>query len=302
MAERDHVIGGIVVEVDSDGLFHSRHVQAYKDGSFIDIANSEEGRGALRYFSDGTIASVRAEAMVMGDVHSDLLDQKAWEATKEMARIAMPKLLIVHDLHDGQYSNPHEKGKLLTQATQRHKTLLADLQATKDTFDKIVDFADEIGAEVVIVHSNHDDFLVRDISSMEWRGDKASALTYARLMVRQLEQGDALQSFVDPNGRAMWLSDRDDFYAGGFLLTNHGHRGTKGSRGSLKQIQQYVYSVLGHSHQAQIINGSVQVGCLCQLQQGYNSGLQGWIHSNCFVFPERRFLHVAIIDGKWRAS
>jgi hypothetical protein len=302
MAERDHVIGGIVVETGSDGLFHSRHVQAYPDGSFIDMANAEEGQGALQYQPDGNVIPVRAEALVLGDIHSDLLDPKAWEATKEMARIAMPKVLVVHDLHDGQYSNPHEKGKLLTQACQRHKTLIDDLKATKTAFEKIVDFADEIGAEVVVVHSNHDDFLVRDIGSMDWSGDRVSALTYAQLMVRQLEHGDALRHFVDPGMRALWLSERDDFYKGGFLLTNHGHKGTKGSRGSLKQIQQYVYSIIAHSHQAQIINGSVQIGCLCQLEQPYNTGLQGWIHSNCFVFPERHFLHVVIIDGKWRAS
>lgn len=300
LACRDHVVGGIVVEVGANGFFHSRHVQAYEDGSFIDLSNADVGTGACHYMPDGTMKYVRAEALVCGDIHGALLDPKAWQATKEMAEVCRPKLLVLHDLHDGSYSNPHCKGKAITQALSRHKSLDEDLNGTKQAFEKFVALAKKIDAKVVVVQSNHDNFLERDLSSMDWKNDRVNLLTYAKLLVRQLEHKDALQNYVDPNNDALWLSERDDFYAGGFHLTNHGHRGKSGSKGNLKQFVKYVKSIIGHSHEPNIRNGSVQVGCLCQLDQDYNTGLKSWLHSNCFVFPGGKFLHVVILEGTWR--
>ena len=299
MAARDHVIGGIVVEA-ANGLFHSRHVQAYEDGSFIDLANVDSRNpGAIKYLPNGEIEYVRPEALVCGDVHGDLLDPAAWRATQELIRLTRPKVFIINEICDGNTFNPHEKGRALDLAVQRFPSMEYEFTATRAVFDVIVDYCTAHDCKVIVLESNHDRFFERHLTSMDWRLDATNLSFCAKMFVRQLEHDDALQNYIDPDNRAEWVGDRQDLFIGGFFIA-HGDIGTGGSKGSLKQISKITRSVTHHSHKPGILNGSVQGGCLCALDQKYNKGFKGWLHSNTLIYPESHFSHVVIIDGEWR--
>jgi hypothetical protein len=62
IALKDHVYGGLVVEVENDEIFHMRHVRANKGGSFVDFGT--------RYDSNKKSSAV-LEALVLGDYHVD---------------------------------------------------------------------------------------------------------------------------------------------------------------------------------------------------------------------------------------
>lgn len=299
LAKRDHVIGALVVEADGD-LFHARHVQAYADGSFIDVALADYNtKGALRYYPDGTVEPVCPEAMVLGDIHGDLVDPVALLACEQIALITRPKILIVHEIFDGETVNPHHKGRTIVSGKKRHFCLADELDATKAVLDGIIVIAGKIGAEVMIVESNHDIFLERHLNSMDWKDDNINVVECAALFARQVAHGDALKNRLDPNGRCRWISTREDVRVGGFQVSNHGHIGVRGARGSLRQLSQYVKHVTGHAHEPEILQGSIQVACLCQLKQDYNIGLGTWMHSVALLFPEQHFLHINILNGAW---
>lgn len=303
LATRDHVIGGVVVETDGK-IFHARHVQAYEDGSFIDISeiNLHTG-GAIQYFPDGTKTVVRPEAAILGDIHSDLADPECMLAWEILVTATRPKAIVLHDLFDGVSINPHDKGKAITSSQKRFLNLTHELDVTAGVLSGILAIAQRIGATVYVVESNHDLFLVRHLESMDWRNDPANMVECAQLFARQLARGDALQNRLDPAGQCVWVSAKEDVILGGFLVSNHGHIGVAGSKGSLQQLSRYSRHALAHSHQARILNGSVQVGCSCVLKQPYNEkGLLNWIQSCLLTFPGGHFQHVVCIDGKFTAA
>lgn len=302
LATDQHVIGGIIVEVDGD-FFHARHVQAYPDGSFIDISLSNENEpGCVQYMPNGSIRRVRPEGMILGDIHSDLIDPDAWGASSDIIKRTRPKKVCPHDIYDGNVINPHHEKDAFQRANRRFVGLEEELDATKEIFDCIVDVCQENDAEVVVIKSNHDEMLARHLQSGKWITEHTNVHICAQLFVNQLETGNALASYIDPEGRATWIDSNDDYTIGGRLVSNHGHIGLKGSRGSLKQLGGIKPAVFGHSHTPGISGHSIQVGCLCELKQEYNKGYNDNMHSVCLLYPDMHFSHILIIDGKWCAE
>jgi hypothetical protein len=58
--------------------------------------------------------------------------------------------------------------------------------------------------------------------------------------------------------------------------------GAKGSPGALNRI--YQKSISGHTHSPCKIGDTIVVGTNSLLKQGYNSGVQSWLHSDVIVY------------------
>lgn len=295
LAERDHVIGGVIVSY-KDSRFILIQVQADEDGSFIYTDHA----GSHKYLPNGEVLSVITSAIVLGDIHSDLLNTEAWDATREMIARTKPETVFVHDLFDADSITHHHKGKALACSSKRFNSLKDELIATKHTLDNIVQEARKVNSEVFVVSSNHNDFLQRYLTSMDWGFDTVNIGQAAELFVQESNlPGSALEYVVDPASNCTWLSRTEDLIVSDYNLAHHGDLGVAGSKGSLKQLERYNKCIIGHSHSPKIIDGSVQVGCLCELKQGYAKGLRTWHHANCLVFENGTFNLMFIIDGEW---
>ena len=47
IAKRDHVYGGLIVEVEGAEIFHMRHIRADTDGKFVDLGVKYDGKKCL---------------------------------------------------------------------------------------------------------------------------------------------------------------------------------------------------------------------------------------------------------------
>jgi hypothetical protein len=300
LAEHDHVMGALILELDGNA-FHFRQVQADKYGRFADLGKLYTGTSVTDY---------QPEAFVLGDWHSGSTDEKAADAfvygSKGVTAVTRPKRLVIHDGFDGISINHHEEhNKLLRakRALENQLNLRAELQNYGDDLERLSAKVDE----VVVVKSNHDDFLDKYLAEGKYIEDVhnhafALVLAYAKLNgANPIEAGLNWLGYKLPKVR--WLDRDEDFKVAGIELGAHGDRGANGSKGSLATLEEaYGDVVVGHSHVPQIQRGAWAVGTCSKLKLEYNRGPSSWLHSSCLVYANGQRQLINSIDGRWRRA
>jgi len=307
--EFHHAYGAAIVELEGD-VFHTRQVNAVRDGSFIDMEWE---------YSGGHVKKAgRALGLVMGDSHVDFIDPQVVEATftapDSIVATLKPMYLIWHDLMD-QYTrnHHHRKDPFIAVAKQ-----VSGRDSVMDEMHRAAQFVEDHtpkGVKNVFVPSNHPDALAKWIKESDWRLDPANAETYlatALEMVRNCHMRDAGAWTIDPfvywmrkmMKRAkswVFLARDESFTIGGIEVGQHGDRGPNGSRGSVKGMSKIgVKTIIGHSHSPGIEAGAYQVGTSTRLRLEYNSGPSSWMHTHCVIYANGKRSLINIIDGRWR--
>lgn len=301
IADYDHVVGAIVVEVENNRFFHFRQVQADPDGAFIDLST--------RYHPTGRREPVRPEALVLGDWHSEQNDPVARAAFIEgpgsVCKVLRPRTLIVHDGFDGISINPHECHDALLRA-RRYSQNLLDLEAACRLYASDLDMMARHVEEVVVVKSNHDEFLHRYIADGRYLKDPMNHGTAVRIAAAIAAGApNAVQAAVEMFGlknkdAITWLEYDDDYRVAGIQCGAHGHKGPNGARGSLRGMEAaYGASVTGHAHTPEILRRAFQTGTCSFLKQDYNKGPSSWMTTSCTIYDDGARQLLNVIDGKW---
>lgn len=303
LADFHHSLAAIVVEIRDHG-FHLREITWNEKGQeFIDLGE--------RYTARGRSKALPPEALVMGDIHVGAHDPLVMHATFGEGSIyeaLRPKRLVLHDLFDGLSINHHEAGKVLTaasRATSGKSNLRRELDENARWLNALPPDAD-----VYIVESNHNEFLMRWLQ--HGKPEPENALVYHKLAAALLEAGERGEAF--PNPLELWLRpmlERSDairflktdeiFRIGGVELGMHGHRGPNGARGSVRNLSQIgTRSIIGHVHSPEIWQGVYAVGLSGLYDQGYNAGPSSWLQTHALVHSNgfRQLVH--LINGHWR--
>ncbi len=304
LAEADHVLGGLIVEIQDDKIFHFRQVQADKNGHFIDLGD---------FYRGNRVERIRPAALVLGDWHSGETSAIASEGflfgKDSLLAATSPRALVVHDGFNGKSINHHEAN---------NKILRAQLarQAGLDLETELKGYALDLSRmarlpgvdKVVISHSNHDQFLNRYLEDAGHEADPQNYLIGLKLSVAMIEgEANPVKAAVDgwllPNTarKIRWLSEDEDYKVANIELGAHGHRGASGSRGSVQGMEAaYGISVSGHSHTPEILRGAWQVGTCSHLKLNYSKGPSSWMHSSCLVYPNGARQMINIIGDSWR--
>jgi hypothetical protein len=299
IADHDHVVGAVVVEIVDDEFYHFRQVQATDGGSFCDMG--------IKYSPDGTTVEVRPEALILGDWHAGSTDPQAKAAWIDAAQKTKPKRIILHDAFDGISINHHEEGQNLLKV-QRSENGQLDLELEMQTLAADLKMLGNLTEEIVVVKSNHDLFLERYLQQGKYVQDPENHKIALQLSLAKLNGEDPLAYGVgmsfDPSSKEWhkirWLSEDDDFSIEGVQLGAHGHRGANGAKGSLRAMEAaYANSVSGHAHTPEILRGAWQVGTSSILKLEYNKGASSWLHSSCLLYPGGHRQLINCIEGQW---
>lgn len=299
IANHDHVMGGIVVELEDDDIhFHFRQVQFEKDGSFVDLGEY--------YRPNGNIESLKPAALVLGDWHSGETDPSTFTFTKDIADLLNPDKVIIHDAFDGKSVNPHERHNILNRgilASEQKLSLRAELVGLANDLN----WLGTLFPEVIVAESNHDLFLTRYLSDKDWVNDSHNfeiCLDIAHAIVHR-NQKHPLKYSLEVNGltatNIRFLKEDESFQVANIELGAHGHRGNNGAKGTLAQMElAYGQSVTAHAHTPEILRGAWQVGTGSILNPAYAKGASSWMHTHCLVFPNGARQLINVINGKWR--
>jgi hypothetical protein len=298
IANHDHVMGAIVVEVVNDKKYHFRQIQADAKGGFVDLAE---------YYCGNTVVPMYAEAISMGDWHSGETDPTAIRAMKELIDVVKPKTLFVHDGFNGLSINHHERNRQIRRAILAKQGLL-NLETELQKFSKDLDMMSNWGTveKVVIVKSNHDIFLDRWLESGEYVDDPHNYEMGVELARAMVKGNNPLRYAVEMLGlkakeKIQWLEMDEDYFIARIQMGAHGHKGPKGARGNIRGMEKsYGQCVTGHAHGPEILRGAYQNGTMSKLKLSYNEGASDWVHGSTVVYSNGMRQLINFFEGEWR--
>lgn len=306
--EFHHVIGAVVVEIESAKKFHIYQLNARSDGSFIFIDTE--------YHPDGTIEPAEpSQAVIFGDAHYRFADPAVVDATFKpggLVDVVDAPILVWHDLLDCYWGNPHNvDNPFITIA--KHK---AGYHLAREEVQETVEWMEKLGAgrKNIIVASNHDDMFARWIIREDWKDHPDNAEFYletALQMARSAKMSETGAEYVDPFG--YWVEqfkspDSDilplfgnqSYMVGPVEVSLHGDKGPSGARGSIKNLSKIGVKVItGHGHSPAIYHGHVRVGTMTRLTAEYTGPLGSWLNAHGVIDAfGKRHLHFCI-DGSF---
>ncbi len=298
IAEHDHVMGALIVEIQDNNFFHYRQVQASDTGSFVDLGKE---------YSANSVQKAEVLAMVPGDWHSGETEPMVINAINEIHRdLGAFKHIVLHDAFNGMSINHHEEHNFLLRA---HRANLGQLDLKAECKKLAEDFNSllKLTEKLVIVKSNHDQFLDRYLAEGKYVQDPQNHKFSLELALAMLNDKDPLQTAIEgfPLSRAKdikWLGEDTDFKLAGIHLGSHGHLGPNGAKGTIKSMAQtFDKSVSGHTHTPGIYRGAWVVGTSSFLKLEYTSGPSSWVNTLCLVYGNgsRQLINV-LPNGKWR--
>jgi hypothetical protein len=296
IANYDHVMGGLIVEIQDKVHFHFRQVQFEKNGNFIDLGV---------YYQGDRVSTVAPKALVLGDYHSIDKDPVADAAYKNLMKALNPETLVLHDAFDGKSISHHDQHKKIYRtmlAEQGKLSLEKELQVMTNDLNSLSCLV----KQVVMVKSNHDEFLSRYLDDSRYVNEPHNYKMAAILTGLMVQGKDPLKAGVEMLGlkepsKFKWLRRDEDFMVARIQLGAHGDKGGNGSKGTLMSMENaYGLSVTGHSHTPEILRGAWQVGTTSKLNLDYTKGSpSSWFQTACLVYPNGSRQLISVVDGKW---
>lgn len=300
IANHDHVVGAVVVEIEDEQHYHIRQIQAETSGRFADQGN---------YYSGPKVTPIAPSAIVVGDYHVTETCPIAEAALEDQVKTLKARRLVFHDFFSGVSINHHEQNKHITRAMlamEGKLNLMDELKECAKVIDKWTSFKDI--DEVIIVESNHHEFLSKHyLQEAKYAQDPHNHLLGAKLAVAMLEGHNPLQYAIEKligikhPGKVRWLKRDQDFKIAGIECGAHGDKGANGSKGSPATLEKaYGQCMVGHSHSPRIVRGFWQVGTLSKLKLHYNEGPSSWLNTSGVIYPNGGRTLINTINGKWR--
>lgn len=293
--EFHHTLGFVIVEIKSDDKFFARQVTAKQDGSFCDL---------FYEVRDQEVKEVNSiAAAVLGDIHLHNMDKGVMDTTKKMLDKLNPQHTVLHDVFDGwSISHWHLKDPIKLY----HKQLEGS-DSLKSEIDNMVDWLDEMKKyNLVVVRSNHDDFVDRWIINSDWKKNIKNSveyMEYAKVLLEAKAPNGIIPYIINENfgDEIKTLGRQDSFIVKNWELGAHGDYGQNGSRGNISQFRRLNTKVVtGHSHTPNRQDGALSVGTSTKLKMDYNEGgMSSWLHAHVLIHENGKAQHVIIVGGEY---
>ncbi len=297
LAEKHHRMGGVIVEIVDNKLYHFRHFEMCKDGSFNDLF--------YNYNKDG-MKFVGCEAIVQGDKHVGDTDPSVNDAVDEICAMGKPTYRIEHDFFNGKTISKHSMDNQVERAQLAENKQIDFLDELKMTAEELVRVRKLKTAKIhVIVESNHNDWIMQYLNKGKFSDE--SRLISIKLQAAAIEGTHPLKAAMELCGvkdgdDLKFLEVDDDFILSGVACGNHGHLGANGRRnpGTKGMLKAYGKCFFGHGHHGDIWHDAIMVGTSTYLKVGYNKGASSWDQSQGILYHDGTRQLVNVIYGKWR--
>lgn len=299
LAEDDHKLGAIVVELKNSKTFFYRRVEIdAKTGAFSDLNK--------KYHADGKVESIRAELVQQPDWHVLSTDPTFKKAAKEVVTLVKPKIMTLEDFFDGITINPHESHNILSRAMKAMKGELSLANELKACAAEIDDLTTWAADQLVFKYGNHEDFLKRWLNAAEYATDPLNHYEGVCLAKATLE---GMMPFefamrhrypVKRQEKIKFLTVNDSFKVNGIENGVHGHLGSGGKRNpGMVGLEAYGPVNAGHNHSGAILREVVRVGTATYMQLSYNDGASAWTHTLNIQHLDGARQLITVVDGEW---
>jgi hypothetical protein len=291
IGEFHHTYGFVIVEIKDNETYYIRQVTATADGSFNDLYYNVTNGEVKR---NNTCA-----ALVKGDIHYGSHDQKVLDVSfNELVPKLKPDNIVLHDIFDGKSINHHDEHDFVLQYLKEQK----NENSLQTEIDEMLQWIDVVKKDnnIVVVFSNHDDWLNKYIINKDFKKDIKNAkeyLKYAQILLEDKAPKGLIGYIINEKFPDIKCLGRDDnFKVLGWELAIHGMDGVGGSRGSISQFKKLnTHIITGHAHNPCRMDGAVQVGTNTKLRLGYNHGMSNWVHSDAIIHNDKKVQQIFYI-------
>ncbi len=302
IAEFDHLMGAIIVEVVDDELYHFRQIQMCEGGSFVDLG--------IRYSSDG-VDHLTVESLLHfygGDWHAGDTDPELKPVVLKFMRDMKVVDAFYGDFYNGHSISHHHIGrptKLSMKYRERRSDLVEELQIGIVDMKLILD---SISGTLYLIRGNHDEVLERYLDEGRYHGDIVNHYAALQMAIDMHDGKNPLEEAYkrfDVNGdvdwsRVVFLTREESLLIGGVEMATHGDKGNNGARASLQSQETATGAcIVGHAHSPAIFRGVFRVGTFTKLNLEYNVGPSSWMQTGCLIteFGERQLIN--FINGEY---
>jgi len=285
--EFHHVYGFVIVEIKDSETFFIRQVTALKNGSFTDL---------IHQVRDGKVTKINKVAYVnLGDKHLGSHCHIVEKKQIELLNYFKPSNTIVHDLFNGTSVNHHnEKDPIKKYALQ-----LTGDNLIKREVNNMFDWASKwLKYNLVVISSNHNDWVDKYIKSMDWKKDVPNAVEYMRY-AQILLSGNAKNGLIAYllsekfGSKIRTIGRNDKFCISGIELSQHGDVGPNGSRGNLSAFRKLSTKMdVMHTHTPARADGVMYGGTSSILRQDYITGASNHLPADIICHLDGKRQHI----------
>lgn len=286
-SEFHHTHGFVIVEVKDKDVFIPRQVTALSNGSFSDLCYNVNN-GKVKKISEISYANLGDKHI--GD-HCPIVEgqQRRW------LDYFKPKATMIHDIFNGKSVNHHEEKDPI----KRYYLEQTGDNSIKKEIDQMMAWIETMKKyNLVIVSSNHNDWLDRYIKRKDWTSDIKNAMEYMEYtkiaLAGKAPKGIIAYLIEQKFGKAVrTLSRNDSFRINDIELAQHGDIGTNGSRGGLMQFRRLSTKMdVGDSHVPRRLDGVMYVGTSTKMRVGYNIGASSWRNADIICHKDGKRQHI----------
>lgn len=299
--EFHHTLGFVIIEIKDDDKFFIRQVTATDGGNFTDLYHNVTYNLVTQESVITRVTSVAA--IVWGDIHYGKHDQRVFDSTFDLMAKIHPEYVVLHDVFDGDSINHHE----IKDPFIQYEKEMSGANSLKREIDELLVGLEEFqDYNVIVVRSNHDDFVDRWLKDTDWR-----KTVTPKNSLEYMQFATAILSKEAPNGVIPYVINKkfpqfktlgrgDSFIIKDWELGQHGDIGSGGSRGSLLQFRKLnTKIVVGHYHSPGRKDGALAVGTSTHLRIGYNRGASSWLQSHVIIHNDGKAQHIHFIGGEY---
>ncbi len=314
-----HGYGALLVEVDADGDWFGRQLNASSNGTICDLdVMAKNGKVTIGH----TVTAIN-----WGDIHDQRLDKVCAELSEDMLMTLQPEYQFIHDLLNFGSRNHHD----IKDPFKRFALYCRDEENVNQEVVNAMGFvwrrATRVeGTQTIVVDSNHDRAMERWLREADWKHDPVNMLFFmeaAHAKLTAIANDDphfhmirhwwdavdpALMADLPDKPDVRFLDEDEGFVIcedahGGIECGMHGHLGANGARGSAAGFAKMGRKAnVGHTHQAGIYDGIYTAGTSSQFDLGYNRGPGSWSHSHIVTYENGKRAIYTMYNGKWKAG
>lgn len=293
-AKFHHSISAIVVEFDELNDFYIRTLPIDKDANIIDLG--------VRYAPNGNEKAVTTH-FVLGDSHVGYTDTEDHRAVCQLVQDVSKKgTVVLHDVFDGSSINHHE----LDNPFVNQDSFFSLAEEYACVADYINSFAEEFQS-VLIVDSNHHDFIAKWVLAADWKKLKDSPDNQREYLKAALEMSSGCTNLLKYaiedllHYSVKFLNSDSPTFIEGIDVSQHGHLGSGGAKGSAVTFNKLGYkTVTGHTHSARINKSNYTNGTSSELQLPYMKGLSSHSHTHTLIFEGGKRQMFTTYKGKYK--
>ena len=298
IAQQDHILGGLIVEVKNQEVFFIRQVRASEEtGEFTDLTS---------LYTPTQAKKIKPKAIYFGDSHSGWEDENAIKSAISQIKELEPEEIFLGDVFDGHSISHHHEHNIKEQVNRLENlnTLEKELHAVAKHLQIFTTRFPKL--KINIIRSNHDEHLDRYLNEGRYVNDRFNHRLALDLAIYNLDGYNPIEKWLQikyPNIlKNITFHNRETIYKiGDIQCTSHGdvaYNGIKATALSLEKA--YTKCTVGHAHTAKILRNVYVVGTLSKFKLPYTKGITSWTHTNCTIYDNGDRQLLTTIRGEWK--